>query len=531
MRCALAILALTLAATARADDPPAGAERYVAVVPPALRAAVKPLLSHRKAEGLDVELVDPSGQTAQALRRTVLERAPRYVLLVGDVDLVPAFEVAEATTDRPYGDADDDGLPEASVGRIPSSEPAAVQRVVAATLAYETKPDAGAWRKQCSLVAGEGRFGPAADKLIENMFQRVVSKNIPLAYDVDLTYANATSPFCYPPERFAERVVSRVNEGALVVAYVGHGAERSVDELTVTGPNGKVKSYDVLDASRVPAIDSRGAPIMVAIACWTGRYEAQRPCIGEELLLTGKGPVAFLGATRISHPICNAVLAIGLVGQLFGDVERLGPAVDAAEKSLVVDNGDPIRREIVTMSMMFMPVEELKAEMPRHVDMYNLLGDPALRLRRPSRAGTLEAALEEPAQDGSTTAAPAPTVVVRGEVPGAATTATVTLEVERERMARPTPPANETPLERYARANDRVLATAVVRVTDGRFEARLPLPAGVLPRTHVVKAFVTGAGDACAALATTIDLKGVAPVAPPPAELPAEPTRGRVFKK
>lgn len=524
--CALAILALLappLATTARADDPPTStareSERYVAVVPPALRAAVKPLLSHRKAEGLDVELVDPSGQTAQALRRAILERRPRYVLLVGDVDLVPAFEVSEATTDRPYGDADDDGLPEASVGRIPSSEPGAVGRVVAATLAYETKPDAGAWRKQCSLVAGEGRFGAAADKLIENMFQRVVSKNIPLAYDVDLTYANATSPFCYPPERFADRVVSRVNEGALVVAYVGHGAERSVDELTAPGPNGKVTSYDVLDASRVPSIDSRGAPIMVAIACWTGRYEAQRPCIGEELLLTGKGPVAFLGATRISHPICNAVLAIGLVGQLFGDAERLGPAVDAAEKSLVVDNGDPIRREIVTMSMMFMPVEELKAEMPRHVDMYNLLGDPALRLRRPSREGTLEAALD----DGA--------VVVRGSIPAGGSTATVTLEVERERMARPTAPANETPLERYARANDRVLATAVVRVTDGRFEARLKLPAGLLPRTHVVKAFVTGSGDACAALATTVDLKGVAPVEPTPAEPPGEPTRGRVFKK
>lgn len=505
----LLLFALLACAPALADGP----ERYVAVVPPKLRQAIEPLLAHRRAEGLDVRVVDAS-QGFGVVRRAVTDLDPRYLLLVGDVDLVPAFEAAEATTDRPWGDHDGDGLPEAAVGRIPSSDPAAVARVVARTIAYEAARSEGRWRKQCALVAGEGRFGALADAMIETMVQRILTNKVPLAYDVDLTYANPRSPYCWPPERFAARVVDRAREGALVMAYVGHGDQRSVDELRVKGPDGRVERYEVLDAGRASAIETDGPPIMIAIACWTGRYEAPEPCIGEELLLTGKGPVAFLGATRISHPIPNALLAIALVGELFGDgPDRLGPALDRARASLVKDTGDPIRREILQLSLAIMPPSELKYELPRHVDMYNLLGDPALRLARPSREGALEARV-----DGQR-------LVVRGKVAPGPRSVTVTLEVPRDQVARPAAPG-ETPAERCVRTNDKVLRAAVARVAaDGTFAVDLPRPTGAGGR-HVVKAFATDGG--CASLATTLDLP--APAGAPPAA-PAAPTpaKGRGF--
>ncbi|MCO5167937.1 MAG: C25 family cysteine peptidase [Planctomycetes bacterium] len=498
---ALALL-LALPAAARADD-----VDYLVLVPRALRQAVEPLAAHRAAEGLAVRVVEveavPGADRRAALREVVRRARPRFLLIAGDVKAVPQWDVAETATDRPYGDLDDDGLPEVSVGRLPARDAAALSRMVARTVAYEAERAAGAWQRQCALVAGEGRFGPAVDALIEDMFQRVVARTIPARFDVDLTYANPTSPYCFPFEGFARRVVGRVNEGALVVAYVGHGNERSVDSLTVRDARGRAVDYPVLDASHVPAISTQAPPVMVAIACWTGRYEAETPCIGEELLATGQGPVAFFGSSRISHPVPNALLGISLVGALFDDAgdDRLGPRLDRARRELVAPRSkdeDPLRAEVLLLSSAFMPREELRRELPRHVDMYNLLGDPALRLARPA-ALPLEGAV-----DGEV-------VTVRGQAPAGARSVTVTLEGPRGRPTRPAS-AGETPLERYARANDRVLATSLVGVgADGRFVATLRAPAGAAG-PHVVKALATAerGGAAAGAAAHTLGAPGAA---------------------
>lgn len=519
-----AVLAMTLlvALLPAARGQEASDTDYLVLVPRAAKKAVEPLLAHRAAEGLRVRLsvvedaLGASRDPHATLRELVRAVRPRFLLIAADTDAVPAFEVAEVATDRPYGDLDGDGLPEVSIGRLPASDPEALGRMVARTIAYERDRAPGAWQKQCALVAGEGRFGPAVDALIENLFQRVVARQIPSRFDVDLTYANPRSTFCYPFAGFADRVVERMNEGALVMAYVGHGDVRSVDDLTAPGADGKTVEYPVLDATHVPRIDSAEAPIMVAIACWTGRYEGRQRCIGEELLATGRGPVAFFGSSRVSHPVPNALLGISLIGALFEDApggdrydDRLGPRLDRARRALVAPEGDdPLRAEITLLSSAFVAPDELRRELPRHVDMYNLLGDPALRLARPAPMAV------EARASGAT-------VAVRGQAPRGARIVTVTLEVPRDRSARPAK-ADETTLERYARSNDRVLATALVPAgADGAFEATLTVPAGAAAGPHLVKAFAVGEGTSAAG-ATSCAL-----AAPPPTSTraPAAPAR------
>lgn len=117
---------------------------------------------------------------------------------------------------------------------------------------------------------------------------------------------------------------------------------------------------------------------------------------------------------------------------------------------------------------------EIQTEMPRHVDMHNLLGDPALVLARPDDALTLEQL--DPVPAGAE-------LVVRGAsgVPRQAVV-TVTLATDRKQSAHPASVPGETPLERYARANDRVVATTLVRSDgQGRFEARLRVPEATPP--------------------------------------------------
>lgn len=456
-----------------------------------LAKAVSGLVELRRAELGGQVTITPGQQqprSAKRLAAAIHVLKPRYVLLVGDVDLIPTFTVAEAATDRPYGDFDGDGYPDASVGRLPFNDPAVVRRVANRIVAYERNREGAMWRRSCALVAGEGRFSPAIDAMIEKLFERIVSQNIALGYDVDVTYANPNSRYCFPPQQFAERMVERLNQGALVFAYVGHGQKRSLDRLQVK-EGSVIKKYDVLGVRHVTGLRRTSSPaVFLAIACWTAQFEGKRPSIGEVLLAAPGGPVAFFGATRISHPVHNALLAKELVRELLaenGEV-RLGPALDRARHAMV--NGrpgpDPVRVQILMLAMALMGEEQLKREMPRHVDMYNLLGDPAMRLARPEGDVTFE---------GQLAASPGETLVVRGRTPARYRALTVSLETARASSARPTARPGESALERYARANDKVLRQEIVLVREGAFEVRFDLPVDMTPGRYVLKGFAQDA--------------------------------------
>ena len=499
---AAAALLCSLAASSplRAEEDSEGV-RYLIVCPAGLADAVEPLADFRREQGFEVARYLcprlPASERREEIRREVTRRKPHFLLLVGDAEAIPPWIRDDVATDRPYGDADDDGFPEASVGRLPSGDPAVLAGMVGKIVAYESRRDGGTWRKQCALVAGEARFSPLLDSLIEDLFRGIVTRAIDPAYDVDVTYANPRSPYCYPPERFADRVVERLNEGALVFAYVGHGAPDGVDHLIVRSPGGSAAVHDVLDVDSVPRLRSGvGSPLFIAIACSTGWYDGKRPCIGEELLAAAGGPVAFFGASRESNPVPNALLASQIVAQIFRDTGpiRLGPALDRAERAMAQGptqgTSDPIRARVLGLAALLAPDEVKEGILPRHVDMYNLFGDPALSLARPD--GEIEFA-------GPRTASPGAELVVEGRVPTLpAREVRVTLEVARDRMAHAEPEGGESPLERYRRANDKVvLAATVVPDPQGAFRAVLVLPASLARGSYLVKAFAAGA-DTCA---------------------------------
>jgi len=484
------------------DDEPArtrqGPPRYVAAGPAALLQAAAPLLEHRQREGMEIVRITTAGPSSFATIRRALQAEPAdYLLLLGDVGTLPHKIVRKCATDRPYGDLDGDGYPDLAIGRIPSDDPRVIRGVAERTIRYEREREAGLWQKQCALLANEGRFSPEIDAVIERVFARVVKQVLPTGYDVDLTYANPRSTYCYPPRRFGARVVERLNEGSLVFAYIGHGSKRSLDSLRIGE-----QRYPVLSVADAAGLDlSRRSPIMVAIACWTGNYDGKRQSLGEELIASPRGPVAFFGASRISHPVHNALLAKELVCEFFAgeEVPRLGPALDRARRALAEGRpDDKIRSQIITMANLFVGAKVVAEEMPRHVDMYNLFGDPALKLARPAGRIALETT---PLRRGQT-------LVVEGRVePAAAMSLRVTLETDREAMAIPRGREGESRLERYARANDK-LVRAVLASTkaDGSFRVELAVPADLPAGPYLVKAFANrGARSAVGGVIRELD--------------------------
>ena len=111
----------------------------------------------------------------------------------------------------------------------------------------------------------------------------------------------------YVPETFSDQVYERINEGALVVAYVGHGNADGFADLE-WGDD----TFPILDTDDLGQIDLRTrSPILSFVACSTGAFD-QGDSVSERILLSDGGPAVVLSSTEISHPVPNAFFAYEL---------------------------------------------------------------------------------------------------------------------------------------------------------------------------------------------------------------------------
>src|SRR5581483_11919213 len=242
---------------------------------------------------------------------------------------VDTYDNGGSATDRPLAG------PHVAIGRFPCRTKEEVAAMVAKTIAYEKATDQA--QKDLAFVCGEGRFGPMVDGMIENLFTQAVGKRVPACFDIDVTYANPTSVYFFPPDDFSKRVVERLSQGPLVFDYIGHGAPETLDD--VHWGKKRFPILTVQDAEKVACPEGR-YPLALITACWTGCFDAPEKSVGEALALNPKGAVAVLCASRISHPFANALLSLDLTENLFheGD-ERLGTRIRKTLDGLSLKSG------------------------------------------------------------------------------------------------------------------------------------------------------------------------------------------------
>ena len=92
--------------------------------------------------------------------------------------------------------------------------------------------------------AGVGGFGSVVDSVIESATKRFLTDGIPASYRTSVTYGSWRSPFCPDPRRFHLTTVERMNEGALLISYTGHGQKDGFDQLRFNG-----KRYPIFSKS------------------------------------------------------------------------------------------------------------------------------------------------------------------------------------------------------------------------------------------------------------------------------------------
>jgi hypothetical protein len=489
----------------------------VVVCPAVFRKALEPWLEYRAQEGHAISIV--AGElSAEEIRRQIRAAGEggrlRFVVLVGDcapaanegpetrLRCVPThYDQAEVNTlwgsepylssDNWYADLNDDTAPDVALGRLTADTPEELSHMVAKTLAYERSRDFGPWRRQLNLVAGLGGFGALADAAIESAARYFILRGIPASYNLSTTFASWNSPYCPDPRRLRTTVVERLNEGAWLWVYIGHGNPWELDRARLLGG-----IYPVFLAEDVTQLRARhGSPLALFLACYTGAMDAIEDCLAERMLREPGGPVAVIAGTRVTMPYGMGVLSTELMTECFGrNASTVGEALLAAKRKMIHPPAadSESRAMLDTVAAAISPRADLLAnERAEHVRMFHLFGDPMLRLRFPK---PLQLKLAKQCTAGDSLP-----VVVDSPVEGQCQ---VELIVAPGRLtfqppAKPLMPASEAFDEAaavYAKANDLRLSSIEATIADGPLDVRLGVPSNAHGPCYV-RVYVEGADD------------------------------------
>jgi len=469
------------------------------------RPALKPWLDYRAKQGHRFLLID-NRQTPLNLRKSIRDIARsgklKTVVIVGDAAptagesgdvssrLTPAPLLkakvnihfgSEPTiaTDNWYADLDDDYLPDLMIGRLPADTPAELSEMIRKIIAYESAPPAN-WQRRINFIAGVGGFGSLVDSVLENATKKFMVDGVPASYSTSMTYGSWRSPYCPDPREFHDVALNRLNEGCLFWVYIGHGARTYLDEVRT--PGGRYPILSTLDKPRMKSAE--GLPIAIFLACYSGAFDHTDDCLAEEMVKSPSGPVAVISATRVTMPYAMTVMANGMLQEYFVNRHHLlGDVFRRAKRQLLtMDAADDNRVLIDMVAKVISPKPELLEEERReHLSLYNLLGDPLLRLPLPER---IEMKATDSIEAGKT-------LEVSGEIPHAgkcviefvcrrdrATTRTSSRSVYRHEEISS---YNAT----YAKANKRVFSRHETIVKPGPFQFSLPIPVDVRGPCHV----------------------------------------------
>jgi hypothetical protein len=343
------------------------------------------------------------------------------------------------------------------------------------------------------LVAGVGGFGGLVDSVLEMSTKHFLCKGIPSSYATTMTYGSWRSPYCPDPRLFQAVTRQRLEEGCLFWVYLGHGQQRELDRLVVPGAALPILADDDVKKLKLQP----HWPIAVLLACHCGAFDQPQDCLAEEMLRADAGPVAVYAGSRVTMPYAMAVMGNELLDECFRrGTPTLGEVVRNAKRRMATTVDEPKEGEFSNRHMLdalaaaLSPEAELlQAERKEHLLLFNLLGDPLLRLHQPQNVALKWA--------GEATPGAALRITGAGDTAGRC----ILELVARRDTLRFDPPSRDTfipsdeHLRRYQtvyqQANDPCWRRVVFDHPGGNFVQQLTIPPDCRGACHI-RAFVEG---------------------------------------
>jgi hypothetical protein len=185
-------------------------------------------------------------------------------------------------------------------------------------------------------------------------------------------------------------------------------------------------------------------------------------------------------------PYGNAPFAKELLEAVFVDRKATlgGALLQAKRRSINPKKGDLLRKELDDYAKIGYErdPDKLKLERIEHLYLYNLLGDPLMRLPHPELA-TIHAREQVAPGDEINV-----TVVAK-------TAGKYRIELVAERTPLVAPRRGDTDAafkKAYDNANNWVRATTTGETKGGRFAAKLKIPDGIVAKTHDLRVWIEG---------------------------------------
>lgn len=334
--------------------------RYLIVTPQRYQAALQPFVDHRKACGFAVTVIttEAVGSSCAQIRAAIGSwyqastlGYDHYCLLVGDVEDIPLCDVPGVSglqTDDLYGSPlDGDLFEEVFVGRISVDDAHDVQVATSKILRYEADPILGGDYHQVLLVAHEQ---DAPEKY--QGAQEVVAN---ATYDVPPTFLKRYGSSAASTNA---SVVDVIENQVGLVCYRGHGSTSSWSGWNVAGESfHKNELVEMANALQ---------PVVWSFSCTNNNLSAYPGTtadgLGECWVELENGGVAHYGALTVSGTVQNHLLD----EWMFRSVYHFGYTTHA--------------------QAIYLAENVLRATYPdgNNVWMYNLLGCPAMKIRRRS---------------------------------------------------------------------------------------------------------------------------------------------------
>lgn len=283
------------------------------------------------------------------------KKAPEFVVIIGNGtydykdylglgdNLIPPLMVSTPEglfpSDIPYVDFDDDHIPEMLIGRLSILTNDELKGLVKKIINYE-KSKANNFKNNVILVAdypvGDETFPQDSDD---------ISAIVPNFYYKENIYIS------HPVNESRDLIIDKLNEGMFLFNYIGHAG---IDRLS---------RYSVLTSDDVNILNNvNRLPIMTTMTCVTALYAIPGiDCIGEVFVKKQDvGAIAFWAPTGMSENRFAKQLDIEFVRSLLNAKGKvvLGRVIKDACLSYKNKGGE-----------VFM------------IDIYNLIGDPALLIR------------------------------------------------------------------------------------------------------------------------------------------------------
>lgn len=350
--------------------------KYVIVADPMFKAALQPFIAWKTKKGFTVieAYTDNTkvGKTTTSIQKylkdlytagTSKDPAPSFVLFVGDVAQIPAFDKTKHVTDLYYCEYTGDKLPEVYYGRFSATTVAQLQAQIDKTLEYEQflMPDPS-YLKNAVLIAGvDADFAP---KHGNGQINYATSTYFNSTFNLN------TIAYLYPESgKSATKIVQNVNDGACFVNYTAHGS-----------PSGWADPS--FSKTKVPTLtNAHKYPLMIGNCCLTNKFE-ETECFGEALLRAkDKGAVGYIGASNTSTWNEDYWFGVGYRSTISTTPKYSATQLGCYDRAFH-SHGDAFGEWYTTQGQILnagnLAVTQSGSSVTYYWEIYHLMGDPSL---------------------------------------------------------------------------------------------------------------------------------------------------------